>query len=135
MGALPDGMTFVSGGNSVGVGFVEVKATKGKLGYGALDMQLARMIDTLAEISKLTGAPTELHLVTTTDATVEESLVDYATNRGVVLAHSTVSYDPDTGNIKVDDAAVLNPSVTPHPDVVQSLHSRYLEMPLYADFE
>ncbi|MEJ2019329.1 MAG: hypothetical protein P8X51_13885 [Maritimibacter sp.] len=89
----------------------EMKVT-GTVTGGARAHQLNGMVDALSQTKVGNGVPT-LHIVTAADTKIEPSLINYATERGVVVIQNTTSYDTDTGRMIVNSGTILNSGALP----------------------
>lgn len=96
----------------VGLMFLDAKTTTGSkpLSKSYDSYQLSGFIDVLATTKTAKGIGV-LELVTTAETTVGDTLVEYATERGVAIYHRTSSYDPETRKFVVGGRELLNPSV------------------------
>ncbi|MEJ2018324.1 MAG: hypothetical protein P8X51_08525, partial [Maritimibacter sp.] len=54
-----------------------------------------------------------LQIVTPSDTKVGPSLVNLATEDGVLVIQHTTNYDPDTGEFVVNEGKMLHPSLSP----------------------
>ena len=130
----PQAVTLIAGPESdVGVGYVEANASGYPIFLKTADYQILGQIEALSGISKVTGVPGELWLVTTADTPVAGDLVAHATGKGVVVTHSSTEYDPETGLMRVLDGVALNPEVALNGGVGRSYGGPMKEVPLILD--
>jgi hypothetical protein len=92
--------------------FTEVKARSGKVTLSRNDWKVKAMIDVLSVSRAGSGVPT-LEIVGVKETEIADSVVAYATERGVLVAQRTAFYDDRKNEFQASAATLHNPEVIP----------------------
>lgn len=99
---------------TVGTIFVEVKAVSSRAITPSYDVyEIHGQIDALDTIRGESDILQTLSFITTSDTRISRNVVDYATERGVVVTQTIVYYDVSSGLAHLGRPTVLNPEAIP----------------------
>lgn len=113
----PDGVT-KRAGIKVGTGvsfdmapaFYEAKVTSATITKRYRKAQITGMIDAVANQKREPDEVPSLTLITTVNTVISKDILQYATDRGVMLYNAVAAFDDETHEFIVSERALLNPS-------------------------